>query len=195
MRSIIVITILFFCQNSFAQHAYKDSLKIFQSEYIANLYRIIKSDTAHIDFYPINESMIVAANVAVLNNEAPFKMMTSSGKTKDAQKYATLKFTLSGKECVLSAYQLLKLREQDSSHLFIPFTDETCGETSYGGGRYIDLDIKDIKNNIVIIDFNKAYNPYCAFTSGYNCPIPPRENALPVPVNAGERYQADKFHH
>jgi len=73
-------------------------------------------------------------------------------------------------------------------HLFIPFTDATSGEETYESGRYIDLEIKDITNENVLIDFNKAYNPYCAYVSGkYNCPIPPNENRLIVAIRAGEK--------
>ncbi len=72
------------------------------------------------------------------------------------------------------------------NYLFLPFTDLTSGNRSYGGGRYLDFLMEDIKSNTLIIDFNKAYNPYCAYTTGYNCPIPPRENDLPVAIPAGE---------
>ena len=73
--------------------------------------------------------------------------------------------------------------------LFIfPFTDATSGEESYINGRYIDLSLSDIKNDKLIIDFNFAYNPYCAYVSNlYNCPIPPKENDLPVAIRAGEK--------
>jgi len=71
--------------------------------------------------------------------------------------------------------------------LFIPFADVTSGDETYGTGRYIDISTKDIINNTVVIDFNKAYNPYCAYSNGYNCPIPPAENYLAVAIKAGER--------
>jgi uncharacterized protein (DUF1684 family) len=73
------------------------------------------------------------------------------------------------------------------NYLFLLFTDATSGADSYGGGRYIDLSMQDIIDNSVLIDFNKAYNPYCAYASGYNCPIPPRENHIPFPIKAGEK--------
>ena len=73
-------------------------------------------------------------------------------------------------------------------YLLVPFGDATSGFESYGGGRYMDFNIPDIKNNKVVLDFNKAYNPYCAYVSGkYNCPLPPRENELPVAIFAGEK--------
>jgi uncharacterized protein (DUF1684 family) len=72
-------------------------------------------------------------------------------------------------------------------HLFIPFTDGTTYTETYGGGRYIDLSVNDIKNGKIELDFNKCYNPYCAYAGGFNCPIPPVENRLPVAIKAGEK--------
>jgi uncharacterized protein (DUF1684 family) len=87
---------------------------------------------------------------------------------------------------VYQSEELMKLPDY-ADYLFLPFTDATSGEESYANGRYIDLRIKDIGNNQYTIDFNKAYNPYCAYVSGkYNCPIPPAENNLAVAIRAGE---------
>lgn len=180
-----------------AQKNYGDSLKEHREEYRADLYKIIKEDTAFLSFFPANKQMIAEAEVQLLPDEKPFKMITSSGKSKEAQKYALLRFTLNGKQYRLYTYQLLKLKEkaETANDLFLPFIDQTCGRESYGGGRYIDLSVTDIRNNTIKIDFNKAYNPYCAFTTGYNCPIPPRENTLTTTIKAGERYRKDKFKH
>ena len=77
---------------------------------------------------------------------------------------------------------------QYRDHLFIPFTDATSGEETYESGRYIDLEIKDIKGDRVLLDFNRAYNPYCAYVTGkFNCPIPPIENRLKIAIPAGEK--------
>jgi hypothetical protein len=75
---------------------------------------------------------------------------------------------------------------QDTNALFIPFRDETCGKESYGGGRYIDCEIP-ASGDKVMIDFNKAYNPYCAYNHSYSCVIPPEENRLTVRIEAGEK--------
>ena len=87
----------------------------------------------------------------------------------------------------LNIYQNHRLRKMEKyrNHLFLPFTDLTNGEETYGGGRYIDLSIPD--SDTIIIDFNKAYNPYCAYSSTRSCPIPPRENDLDLKVEAGVR--------
>jgi uncharacterized protein (DUF1684 family) len=80
------------------------------------------------------------------------------------------------------------------NYLFIPFTDSTSGEESYGGGRYLECFAGDIGYNLLDLDFNKAYNPYCAYGAGYNCPIPPKENDLPIAIKAGEKNYAKKVH-
>jgi uncharacterized protein (DUF1684 family) len=182
---------------SFGQATQPDAFKNYKHQYISDLYTIIKNDTAFIRFYPYNPKMITKATVTLLPDEKTFKLTTSSGKTKDAQKHARLNFKLNGKAYTLYTYQLLKLKEkaETANELFLPFMDLTCGKESYGGGRYIDLSITDIKEGKITIDFNKAYNPYCAFTTGYNCPVPPRENTLNLSVKAGEKYMADKFKH
>jgi hypothetical protein len=73
----------------------------------------------------------------------------------------------------------------DFNRLFVPFTDLTSGSETYPGGRYIDLDLT--KSGIYVLDFNRAYNPYCYYNKTYDCPIPPRENRLQVPIRAGEK--------
>lgn len=193
--AILLCCLLYFPAS--AQKNYKDSLQQFRQQYTADLYKIIAQDTAHIRFFPANPAYIVTAEVELLSDEQPFKMITSSGKSKEAQKYARITFTLKGKKYSLYTYQLLKLKEkaETANELFLPFTDPTNGVTSYGGGRYIDLQTTDISNNTIRIDFNKAYNPYCAFTTGYNCPVPPRENSLPLAIKAGEQYHKNKFKH
>lgn len=196
-KSIITILLLQTATYSFGQKAYTDSIKGYQAKYIAELEPIIKNDTAYIRFYPISPSYKIKATVEILSNQPVFKMTTSSGKTKEAQKYALVKFSLNGKVYQLFAYQLLLLKNkaETANLFFIPFLDKTSGNQSYGGGRYIDFKTDDISTNSLLIDFNKAYNPYCAFTKGYNCPVPPRENVLNVAIKAGERYLADKFEH
>ena len=86
---------------------------------------------------------------------------------------------------VLYAYQnvVYSQKEEYKDHLFLPFTDKTNGFESYGGGRYIDLRIP--ATDSLLLDFNQSYNPYCAYTTGYNCPIPPKENALPIKIEVG----------
>lgn len=174
--------------NAAAQNAYVDSLYAFQHHYKADLVKIIKDDTSRVRFFAPDSGYRVNASVELLPNESFFAMPTSSGAKKQAKKFAKLVFSLKGNTYVLYAYQLLILLndEKYKDDFFIPFLDGTSSVSTYEGGRYLDFKTGDIHEQTLIIDFNKAYNPYCAFTTGFNCPIPPRENTLPLQVNAGE---------
>jgi uncharacterized protein (DUF1684 family) len=122
-------------------------------------------------------------------------MPTSSGKTKKYREYGKATFTLDGKSYTVSLYQSLDLMKQKQyeDYLFLPFRDETNSLETYGGGKYLDLKIPANKN--IIIDFNKSYQPYCAYNAyDYNCPIVPPENILPVRIEAGVKYD-DVYHH
>jgi uncharacterized protein (DUF1684 family) len=121
-------------------------------------------------------------------------MPTHSGKTKKYRQYGVARFIINDTVASLCIYQNLKLLEEEKykNHLFIPFTDGTSYIESYAGGRYIDLETTDIKNGKLLIDFNKCYNPYCAYSTGYNCPVPPVENRLQVAIMAGEKMYAGK---
>ena len=141
-----------------------------------------------IRFFAIDIQYIVTAKFVRTPNEKIFAMPTSGSVTKGYVKYGEAEFSLMGKPYKLSIYQSIDLAKQRKyrDYLFIPFQDETSGKETYGGGRYIDLTIP--QNNTIVINFNLAYQPYCAYTEGYNCPIPPRENYLPVKVKAGVRF-------
>ncbi|MFY0608291.1 MAG: DUF1684 domain-containing protein [Cyclobacteriaceae bacterium] len=138
-----------------------------------------------LDYYPINENFKVVARLERLANEQPFTMPTSSNKKKIFLRYAIAHFSIEDKEYHFPLYQSLQVQQMDdySDYLFAPFTDLTSGFESYGGGRYLDLKIP--AGDTIILDFNKAYNPSCAYSPNYNCPIPPRENDLDLEVKAG----------
>jgi uncharacterized protein (DUF1684 family) len=172
-----------------AQPAYSVALNDYQHTYKKDLSEIIQQDTALVKFYPINPGYKVIATVEKLQGEKFFNMASSDGQSKQAIKFAVVKFTLMEKPYKLYAYQLTSLinSAEYKDNFFIPFTDATSGISSYAGGRYIDFVISDINaDGTLVLDFNKAYNPYCAFRSGYSCPIPPSENELPVEIKAGE---------
>lgn len=172
-----------------AQIKYLDSLQQYQKQYKKDLFKIIKKDTGYVRFYAPDSTWRIVANVELLQNQPWFDMRTSSGTFKQARKYANVSFKIGDKFHRLTAYQLSSLVESKEykDNFFIPFIDETSGEASYGGGRYLDFKTGDVVDNTLVVDFNKAYNPYCAFTTGYNCPIPPRENMLQATVQAGEK--------
>jgi uncharacterized protein (DUF1684 family) len=184
-------------QNATAQDsAYKDSLIAYQQNYINNHEVVGKADRKYISFYPIDKSYCVNASFKKIRDEQGFYMNTSSGMQEKFFKYGLLTFRLHGKTLHLYIYQSQALMQQEKykDYLFVPFGDATSGFTSYGGGRYMDFTLQDIKNNTLVIDFNKAYNPYCAYTTGYNCPIPPKENLLTVAIRAGEKNYGKPVH-
>ncbi|NQX82764.1 MAG: DUF1684 domain-containing protein [Flavobacteriaceae bacterium] len=144
----------------------------------------IKKFEAH-DFFEIDESFRIKAKFIRLETGNSFRMKTSTNRMPVYDKYAEAVFTFEGKQYRLTIYQSHQLRLMDEykNHLFLPFTDLTNNESTYGGGRYIDLNIPT--GDTIVIDFNKAYNPFCAYRDKYSCPVPPTENDIKLRVNAG----------
>lgn len=133
-----------------------------------------------LEFYPLNEKYIIKAEFVRTPDEKPFLMPTTTERLPEYVKYGEARFTLDDTKVVLSLYQST---EANSDYLFLPFTDLTSGDGSYGGGRYLDFEI--FEGPTITIDFNKAYNPYCAYNPRYSCPIPPEENDIPLRIEAG----------
>lgn len=138
-----------------------------------------------LDFFKFDAEYVVKASFKKLTNEKPFEMKTTTERLPIYLKYGELTFELKGKAYKLDIYQNQELiaKEGYEDYLFLPFLDETNGLESYGGGRYIDARIPN--GDFIEIDFNKAYNPYCAYNEKYSCPIVPRENYLKTRVEAG----------
>lgn len=138
-----------------------------------------------LNFFPINSSFCVDARFKKSKGEKKFKMKTSTDRLPEYIKFGEISFQINGATFKLNVYRNIALskKKEFKKYLFLPFTDLTTGETTYGGGRYIDLEIPDGK--IIKLDFNKAYNPYCAYTHSYSCPIPPPENFLNIKIEAG----------
>lgn len=146
-------------------------------------------------FFSIDINYRVKAQLVRTNNAKPFEIPTSSGATQTYREYGKIYFKLEDKHQVLTIYQNLRLiqMEEYKNHLFLPFRDETNGKETYGGGKYIDLEIP--KSNTIIVDFNKSYQPYCAYNAyDYSCPIVPEENKLSISIKAGVMYE-DIYHH
>lgn len=143
-----------------------------------------------LDFFPINKKYAVIATFVRSKNETVFKMKTTGERMPEYIKYGELHFVLEGKSFKLNVYQNIELSKRAGyeDYLFLPFSDLTCGKESYIGGRYIDLRFP--KSDKILLDFNKAYNPYCAYSYRYSCPIVPLENDLNIEILAGVK----KFH-
>lgn len=199
MKSRIVLLLfaaLLFADIATAQVSYASYIKKYQEDYVANHEVVPNADKKHFHFFTPSVKYQVEALFTKLDDTTGFLMPTSGREPQRFFRYGNIRFSLNGKQLKLTIFRSKDLMNDPTykNYLFLPFTDLTSGEDSYGGGRYIDLETTDIFNNKVIIDFNKAYNPYCAYASGYNCPIPPRENDLPVAVKAGEMNFGKKVH-
>ncbi len=144
-----------------------------------------KKDFEGLDYFEPDTTYVVKAKLVRTPDAAPFFMPTTTDRKTHEVLYGIAHFTLNGEERQLEIYQSLDLiqQEQYKDYLFLPFNDATNGEETYGGGRYIDLSIPD--GDILVIDFNKAYNPYCAYNKKYSCPLVPRQNYLRTKVRAG----------
>lgn len=138
-----------------------------------------------LDFYPINEKFFVNAKFIRTEDEKPFEMKTSTDRKPIYIKYGEAHFLIDGKSFHLNIYRNIELskKEEYKDYLFLPFSDLTCGKQSYIGGKYIDLKIP--QGNTIVIDFNRSYNPYCAYNHKYSCPKVPLENTLNIAIKAG----------
>ena len=145
-----------------------------------------RANFTKLPFYPINFGAYQAVKWERCADSAWFEMPTTTARKPIYRKYATLYFThADGQTYSLTAYQsqALMVQEEYVNYLFVPFGDATKGTDTYGGGRYVE-----VTRGEWILDFNKAYNPYCAYSGRYSCPKVPLENILPIPILAGTMY-------
>lgn len=142
--------------------------RAYQQAYVANHEVVLKEARKDFRFFKPDENYLVKATFLKLQDSTGFIMKTSGSKDKKFFRYGRVSFQLNGTDLSLVVYQNEQLMQDTAfeNYLFLPFTDLTNGEESYGGGRYLDLEISKLKNNSILIDFNKAYNPYCAYASG-----------------------------
>lgn len=187
-----LVLILFIAVQVNGQNAYNDAIayqKHLSGEYADSATSPLnEEDLAKfktLDFFPVDATFRIEAILIKEENKEFFQMQTTTDRKPEYRVWATAIFNLQGNEYRLTIYQNKKSLEDPEyyDYLFLPFLDLTNGESSYGGGRYIDLKIPE--ENKVIIDFNKAYNPYCAYNHRYSCPIVPKENFLDLEVLAG----------
>jgi len=199
MKQAVLFSFLLFAGFGFAQQKFdRLAAENFQKELNAEYADKEKSPLTEEDrpafkghaFFPIDEKYFVIAEFVRTENEKPFAMKTSTARLPMYEKYGELHFNLGGKPLKLNVYRSLDLIKQDEykDYLFLPFSDLTNGEETYIGGRYNDLKIP--QGNTIAIDFNQAYNPYCAYNHKYSCPAVPQENVLDIAIRAGVK----KFH-
>jgi len=143
-----------------------------------------------LSYFPPDEDYVASASLAPAgrNERLTAEMPTSRGLTRRMLRVGTLKFMLKGQSLTLAPF--VEADAQETDRLFVPFTDLTSGTETYSAGRYIELE--RTPTGIYMIDFNRAFNPYCYYNPTYDCPFPPAENRLTVPVRAGEKVRALK---
>ena len=136
-----------------------------------------------LQYFPIDESYAVPASLEPAAERTRIQVPTSTGKIRNIERIGALKFSLQGKPMRLTAF--LDVDSPQVNRLFVPFADQTSGTETYAAGRYMELD--PTATGIYVVDFNVAYNPYCYYSPEFDCPYPPKENRLDVPIRAGER--------
>ncbi len=191
--TLLIITSFTNCTTK--KTSYEDEIKLVQYELNIQYADVKESPLTEedlktfkgLDFFEIDEAFRVEANFELTPNTPIFEMPTTTERLPLYRKYGIARFILNGKQIELSIYQSQSLMTniEFEDYLFLPFNDLTNGNSSYGGGRYIDLEIPSEESKTIVIDFNKAYNPYCAYNGKYSCPIPPSENTIPLEILSG----------
>jgi uncharacterized protein (DUF1684 family) len=138
-----------------------------------------------LSYYPLNPAFRFELELREHAERETLKVQDTKGTDRDLIRWGEFRFSVDGKDCALQAYKTDPLEER----LFVPFRDSTSGGETYGAGRYMDLDYGRDRTTEGrwILDFNRAYNPWCAYSEAYACPFVPPENWLEVPVKAGEK--------
>jgi uncharacterized protein len=153
-----------------------------------------QADFAGLKYYPPNLAYRVQAQVVPFDNPETVQMATTTGHVRSQLRYAELRFSVNGQDLRLTGYLDPHYAEHHHGHdhgveLFIPFRDATSGKETYGAGRYLETQVEngDGGAQVATLDFNIAYSPYCAYNEAYSCPLPPAENTLRAPIEAGEK--------
>ncbi len=145
-----------------------------------------KQDFTGIDYYPENEDLVLDVEIERFTEDEPLiEMTTNTGDIRPYRRWGKFSFKVDGEEATLVIYS-----DAHGHEFFIPFKDKTNGKETYGAGRYMDNHrpgMQRLAGNYFEIDFNYAYNPYCAYSPSFSCPLPPAENWLAVPIRAGEK--------
>lgn len=190
MKLLFFVFLLFFSVSALGQkdwQQWSDSLKTTFSDPETTIMSADEFAGFHgLTFFPYNPKAIVKAKFKRVKKGREFMMKTSTDRTPVYKVYGLLKFSLEGKKHTLEVYQNIDSKRKPGyeDYLFLPFTDHTNGSESYGGGRYLDLLISDLGKEVTL-DFNFCYNPYCAYSAKYSCPVPPRQNHVDAKLQAG----------
>ena len=140
-----------------------------------------KANFKGLTYFPYNSTWIIPFEITRSEKVTRISLQMTDGSVDSLLVFGTAHADINGKEIRLLVYQ------HDSGDFFIPFKDKTAPTETYGGGRYLELPLTKLKDNQLIIDFNEAFFPYCAYNKTFACPIPPKENQLEIRIPAGEK--------
>lgn len=149
---------------------------------------LLPEDKEHFEganYYPVNANYRVTATFVPEEHPGIFRVQTSTGDFKEYTRAGRLNFHINDQPLSLVAFLPPADEPLHGNRLFVPFRDKTSGKETYGAGRYLDLNKRP--GDQYVVDFNRAYNPYCAYSPYYSCPLPPGENNLQVEIRAGEK--------
>lgn len=144
-----------------------------------------RAEFSGLDYYPPDTDLRFEIELHEHGEKPTVRMAYTKGEERDFVRWGEFRFEIGGEVCVLQAYK----SDSEEEQLFVPFRDATSGQETYGAGRYLDLNAA--RNRTAdgkwILDFNRAYNPWCVYSEQYTCPFVPQENWLTVPIRAGEK--------
>ncbi|MFB0909068.1 MAG: DUF1684 domain-containing protein [Spirosomataceae bacterium] len=141
----------------------------------------------HFEYFDPNEAFLIEGKFIASEENETFKLMMTDSSTNDIPLAGIAELVING--------QIVKLKVFDEGETFLlPFNDKTNSVTTYGGGRYINIEKRAVNDDEITVDFNEAHNFYCAYNLNYVCPLPPRENNIDVEINAGEKTYGDHQH-
>jgi len=170
-------------------HWREEKDQAFKGHFASPIPENMRGQFAGLKYYPVNPSYRFLCRLNKYPNPASVMMMTSTGEEREYLKVGHFSFIIGGKTRTLHAYKDLRQEPSEKESLFIPFRDSTSGIETYEASRY--LETEETKEGEFLVDFNKAYNPFCAYTDTYSCPLPPRENWVEVEIKAGEKKYKD----
>lgn len=198
LKTLFSVSVILICLAATAQSSGKEYIKTLKKErlekdkeFLDPAQSPMNEEGMHsfsgLNYFKPDIDFVIYAKLERKITPDTIKMKTTTERLPLYIVYGEASFRLGGKDHKLTVYRNVGLMTKPGfeDYLFIPFTDETSGKLSYGGGRYIDARIP--KDDIIIIDFNRAYNPYCTYNKKYSCPVPPSQNHLSTEIRAGEK--------
>lgn len=196
----ILLFILYSCSSNKTISLYKEALNEYRETYKNGFLNNTRSpltaeDLPYLDFFDADKNWKLNCTCQKVTDAKPFEMPTYSGVTRTYILHSLASCNYKQRTITLQLYKNIHqpVNPVYKNNLFLPFKDFTNNESTYGGGRYINLQDTDIIDNKIEIDFNKSYNPWCAYSDGFNCPIPPKENHINLDVLAGEKNFKGKY--